>query len=234
MDLIPPFAKWIGRLMKTRGRYAKGWPVGAVVHFTAGADGAESTIRYGASQGYAFWCIQRDGTLVCAHPANEWGYHAGESAWKRFAKKLIGGVSDDLIGIEINAAGQLKKQSDGNFKTWWGATIPSDQVRYSDGKANQQKGYYEVFTPAQEKTLVETLLWLKQKAPRVFDFDFVLGHDEVSGPLGIGYFRKNDPGAALSMTMPEFRSFLAAKYAQQIEQKQGIAPHDSQPLAPLA
>jgi N-acetyl-anhydromuramyl-L-alanine amidase AmpD len=194
--------------MKTRGKYAKGYPVGAVVHFTAGRDGAAKTIDGGIKDGYAYLCIQKDGTIVQAHPISEWGYHAGESAWKHLAKKLVGAVSDDLIGIEINCAGRVEPQANGTYKTWFGTYLTADQVRYTPGKANQLKGYYEKYTPAQEKTLAEVLLWLKSQAPAIFDFDFVLGHDEVAGPAGIGRWRKNDPGAALSMTMPEFRDHL--------------------------
>lgn len=212
MSIYPPFGKWLGFLMKTRGVYPRGFPVGAVVHYTAGAGKAPDVIHGGVKQGYAYWCIQRDGQLYCAHPVNRWGYHAGESAWKKMLKKLIGGVSDDLIGIEIIAAGTVKPTSDGKFKTYWGATLPAEDVRYTEGKDNQAKGYYHKYTPEQEKTLVETLMWLKTQQPDIFDFDFVLGHDEVSGPMGIGYFRKTDPGAALSMTMPKFREFLKAEW----------------------
>lgn len=207
LDWYPKAIKHSKR-MKTKGKYAKGYPVGAVVHFTAGRDGAAKTIDGGIKNGYAYVCIQKDGTMVQAHPVSEWGYHAGESAWKHLAKKLSGAVSDDLIGIEINAAGRCEALGNGKFKTWFGEILTQDQVRWTPGKDNQLKGWYEKFTPAQEKTLIEFLLWLKGQAPDVFDFDFVLGHDEVAGPAGIGRWRKNDPGAALSMTMPELRAYL--------------------------
>ena len=194
--------------MKTRGQYAKGWPLGAIVHFTSGRDGAENTIKDGIKNGYAYWCIQKDGRLFCAHHANEWGYHAGESKWKT----LLGAVSDDLIGIEINNGSKLTKTKDGRYKTWFGTYIPEENVRYTEGKDNQEKGYYEKYTPAQEETLIKTLMWLKAQNPSVFSFDNCLGHDEVAGPMGLGYWRKNDPGAALSVTMPEFRKLLEEKY----------------------
>lgn len=200
--------------MKTRGKYARGYPLGAVVHFTAGRDGAAKTIDGGIKNGFAYVCIQKDGKMVQAHPISRWGYHAGESAWNKFAKKLVGSVSDDLIGIEINNAGRVTPQANGTFKTWFGTYLKVDQVRYTPGKANQLKGWYERYTPEQEETLIEFLLWLKSQAPDIFDFDFVLGHDEVSGPAGIGRWRKNDPGAALSMTMPELRELLKRRWAE--------------------
>lgn len=213
MSLYPSFAHVMKERMRLRGSYAKGWPVGAIVHFTAGRDGAENTIQGGIKDGYTYWCIQRDGKLFCAHPANQWGYHAGESSWRRAAKKLIGSVSDDLIGIELNAAGRCTKLSSGKFKTWYGEILAPSEVRYTPGVDNQQEGWYHKYTEAQELTLTETLLWLKEQRPDVFDFDFVLGHDCVAGPWGLGYWRKNDPGAALSMTIPKYQEFLKAKYA---------------------
>lgn len=207
---IYPAAMQHSRKMRTRGKYANGYPLGAVVHFTAGRDGAGKTIDGGIKNGYTFLCIQKDGLVAQAHPISQWGYHAGESAWK----PLIGGVSDDLIGIEINAAGRVEKQENGTFKTWFGTYLSESDVRYTEGKENQLKGYYEKYTAAQEKSLIEVLLWLKHQAPDIFRFDYVLGHDEVAGPLGIGRWRKNDPGAALSMTMNEFRALLKKKYAE--------------------
>lgn len=210
--LYPPFANVMKEKMRTHGKYAgKGTPIGAIVHFTAGHDGAENTIRDGIKNGYAYYCIQRDGKLFCAHPYNEWGYHAGESKWKN----IIGGVSDDLIGIEMNAGGQLTKQKDGTYKSWFGKTYQESEVRYCDGSSKDQcKGYYHKYTPEQEATLIKTILWLKARNPDVFSFDNVLGHCEVSGILGLGYWRKNDPSSALSMTMPEFRELLKKRYEE--------------------
>lgn len=208
---IPPFAKNLGSIMKTRGTYKRGWPLGAVVHFTAGHDGAEKTIRGGVKDGYTYWCIQKDGLLACAHSAEKWGWHAGKSAWA----KLVGAVSDDLIGIEINAAGKLKGKP-GAWMSWFKTHIPDENTRTAvKNTDNICKGTYEKYTKAQEKTLVETLFWLKDNSPPgVFSFDNVLGHDEISGPKGIGFWRKNDPGAALSMTMTEFRAYLKREYAK--------------------
>jgi N-acetyl-anhydromuramyl-L-alanine amidase AmpD len=113
-----------------------------------------------------------------------------------------------LIGIEINCAGTLTKEKNGLYKTWFKTYVPEENVRYTPGKDNQAKGYYEKFTKAQEDSLTELLLWLKAQAPDIFSFDLVLGHDCVSGPLGIGYWRKTDPGASLSMTIPEYQKYL--------------------------
>lgn len=209
----PPFATVLKQKMKSRGKYAEGYPKGAIVHFTAGRDGAEKTINGGIGNGYTFWCIQRDGRLFCAHDVDQWGYHAGESRWDKVKRPLLGSVSDDLIGIEINAAGKVEKTASGRFVTWFKTFLTIDEVRFTPGKDNQQRGFYEKYTPEQEHTLIETLMWLKDQNPQVFDFDYVLGHDEVAPK------RKNDPGAALSMTMPEFRNYLKLEYAKRKTQK---------------
>jgi len=202
------------RAMKTRGTYSGGYPKGAVVHFTSGRyEGglakAKDSIDGGIENGFAFLCIGNDGSIVQAHPLDKWGYHAGESAWKG----LAGTVSDDLVGIEMNNAGKVDKISDNKFKTWFGTYLTSDEVRYVTEKDyGCPTGYYHKYTPAQEETLIEFLVWLKKNDKTGnFKIDFILGHHEVAGKLGIGYFRKNDPGGSLSMSMDELRRTVKKK-----------------------
>lgn len=211
-----PFAKQCSFKLKTKGAYPNGIQ-GAIVHWTAGHDGAENVLKYAITQGYTFLCIQKDGKVAQAHDLDQWGYHAGESWWK----VLGSSVSSKTLGIEINNAGKLTPTSDGRYKSWFNTYYTKDQVRYSSGEANICAGYYEKFTPAQEKTLVEVLFFMKDQYPE-FSFDYVLGHDEIAGPTGLGKavskwagkWRKTDPGASLSMTMPKFREYLKAEYAK--------------------
>ena len=109
-----PFAIDYHKKMRERGPYAGGQgPRGAVVHFTAGRyengfKDAYRAIDGGIENGYTYLCIAHTGELVQAHDIMKWGYHAGESAWRlpisRAKWKIIGSVSDDLIGIEMNCA----------------------------------------------------------------------------------------------------------------------------------
>lgn len=184
--------------MKTRGEYAKGYPLGAVVHHSAGRRNPLGTLRTGLKSGYLFFVIGPNGTVYQNFPLNRWGYHAGRSFWS----KLVDGVSDDLVGIEVCAAGKLEKKKDGTFETWFGETLDPSEVRFSERRDNIEKGHYQKFTPEQESSLIELILWLKKNAPEIFSLDLVVGHDEVSPG------RKNDPGASLSMTMAEFRKHL--------------------------
>lgn len=211
-----------------KGEYPKGYPYGAIVHFTAGqySKGVENAINTISDSKYFFCCLGTDGKFVQVNPLNQWGYHAGESAWTIAGEKR-NGVSNYLVGIEINNPGRLNLY-DGKYFTWWNwddkknkpkepitPIDPSEasQVRVIDNNTdNILAGAYLPYTIAQEETLIEFLLWAKANNPTVFDFDYVLGHDEVAGPKGIGYWRKNDPGGALSMTMTKFRQLLKDEY----------------------
>ena len=232
-----PKALLMGEHMPVKGTYAKKYPLGAVVHFTAGrwankkreassyVDKAKDTIFGGIKNGYTFLCIAYEGTLIQAHAISKWGWHAGESAWSG----LIGTVSDDLIGIEMNCAGMLKKV-DGKFYPWWAfhektgklispdEEIPESQVRYvREQEYGCPTGYYHKYSPEQEKSLIEFLVWLAINDPYgVFKVERILGHHEVSGKRGIGKWRKNDPGGSLSMTMDQLRATVLKEVAKAV------------------
>jgi len=190
----------------------KGGPRGAVIHFTAGQS-AFSALDTGKKNGHYFMSIERNGQwhIPTGFSIDSWGYHCGESKWPDHE---LGGFLDcnrELMGIELVAGGRLTLKN-GHWETWFEKRIPIDQTRYVETTANIKGGTYHIFTPEQEKSLIDLLMFLKNNNPDRFNFDFVLGHDEVSGPQGLGYWRKTDPGAALSMTMPEFRKLLKKKY----------------------
>lgn len=230
-ELFYPKAIRYPNNMRTKGTYKNHYPVGAVVHFTSGRsrkspEGGKrnqpSHLKQGAQMvnttidegNYAYFVIDRDGNVHQAFSLDRWGQHAGESAWAG----LSGTVSDELVGIEIECAGQVEPNGDGNYRAWFTVTskgdalFTPDEVRVSVDNDNIQKGAYHKYSEAQEKALVELLLWLKANNESVFQFKFVAGHDEVAGKKGIGYNRKNDPGGSLSMTMTEFRSLLETEY----------------------
>lgn len=207
METLVPFAKQYEKQMKRAWAFSKGHPQGLIVHFNAGRDGT-GTLDYGIKQGYNYFILLRDGTLYQACPLSHGGHHAGTSAWEG----LGSGVSSKCIGVEISSAGRLTKTTDGKFMTWFNTEVPASEVRYVDKKPLQQAGYYQIYTKAQEETLIKLCLWLKHNAPEIFNLDYVLGHDEVATPNG----RKNDPGGALSMSMPEFRKLLKDKWNSEV------------------
>lgn len=196
LPTIIPFARQFPCGMKTQGRYAGGFPKGAIVHFTAGADDAEGTQRYCAQKGYTLLMIANDGTILQSHPLDSWGYHCGN----KFA--------ETHIGIEIVNAGKLEKQPNGKFKTWFGELLDESQVRYFPKTNGQVEGYYEKYTDEQIASLVKLLKFLATASNGYFQFSEVIGHDEscfICGDFG----RKNDPGGALPWSMDEFRNKLA-------------------------
>lgn len=204
-----PLAKVITPEMPTKGRYADGYPRGAIVHFTAGHDrdddDAAATISYGRAQGHAYFCIGPSGRVLQAHPLDRWGHHAGESAWPGLGSS----VSSKLVGIEICSAGLL----DAGGRSWFGKTYAKEDIReVKEAQWGCPTGRYRKYTEAQEAALVHLLLWLKRNNEAVFSLNYVLGHHEVSGKKGIGRWRKNDPGGALSMTMDQLRAKLIAAH----------------------
>lgn len=209
--------------MVVRGRYPSDFPRGAVIHFTAGGPHAENTVAGGIKNKYCFFTIGADGEVYQNFELHSWGYHAGES----FHSKLGSRVSQFLVGIEICNAGQLRQIDENRFRPWFNdpeyyrkhrepvpAGLPNlardldrEQVRYVEREQNYAPGWYHRYTSEQEAALEKLLLWLKAQKPDVFNFDLVLGHDEVSPG------RKNDPGGSLSMTMPAFRARLVASHS---------------------
>lgn len=190
--------------MKSQGEYRKKYPEGLIVHFTAGHCETEqdmiNSMNWGRSQNLSFMGIGPTGRIYQATPLDRWGSHAGSSSWPTLGSS----VSQYLVGVEIASAGKV----DSSGKSWFGKTYAADRLRTVKKEANRQAGTYVKYTTEQEEALISLCLWLKANNPQVFDFDLVLGHDEVSPS------RKDDPGGSLSMTMPELRAELKRRWAQ--------------------
>lgn len=193
-----PFARRIDIGMKNRGFYRNKHPEGMIVHFTAGRGNVDDMLKYCAQQGYTLIGIGKDGEIVQPIPLSVWGYHCGTSD------------AENKIGVEIVNAGRLNKKADGTFWSWFGTQIPAENVRYVEypETSEQISGYYEKYTEAQEKALIKLCLWLVENGNGVFKIENIIGHDEActrAGKKG----NKNDPSGALSMSMPQFRSYLS-------------------------
>jgi len=225
-----PWAKIKKDGLKPSGKYPKGYPEGLVVHFTAGnyraKDNATGILEYGNSMGFGYMALDTDGSLHQWQSLADWDSHAGVSAWVIDGTK-VDGVSSRFVGVEICNPGRLEFH-EGNYYAWFDITKdksnkvisarnpikPKDCRIFRENKDNILAGIYLPYTKEQEAELIRLCLWLKQNNPSVFSFNNVVGHDEVAGPKGIGYWRKNDPGGALSMTMSEFRKKLIDLYGE--------------------
>lgn len=210
----PAHELWFPRADRTvamhmRGNYAKGYPVGAVVHFTAGRRergdiDAEQTMKNGRDNRYLYFCISSTGKVYQPAALNKWGSHCGESSHVDLGRSL----SNQLTGIEVCAAGRLKKTSLG-YEPWWNDEYPAGspkrtyyqehEVRFTDRFEHAQEGHYLRYTPQQEKSLLDLLVWLHRTKPDVFKIKYIVGHDEISPG------RKNDPGGAMSWYMNGLR-----------------------------
>jgi hypothetical protein len=184
--------------MRSAGVYEHGYPVGAVIHFTAGRDENEQaaidSLSWGAGQGYAFFVIGPSGQVYQSLPLNQWNSHCGQSYWPGLGTKL----SNKLVGIEIANAGLL----DNNNKAWFGKVYSPDQVRTVTKAEYGVSGKFKKYTQAQEIALFELLKWLHDNNPEVFKYDYVIGHHECSPD------RKTDPGGSLSINMKTLRAAL--------------------------
>lgn len=190
--------------MKTQGEYRKGYPEGAIIHWTAGHWDADLAAQTNNAAPYCYFMIDRKGEVSQAFPLNRWGSHAGQSEWKGLGKS----VSQYLVGIEVMCAGSLKKVGE-RYVPWFGRAVPKDEVVFSKKDGNINEGFYQRYTPEQFDSLTHLILWLKANNPDVFKLSQVIGHDDCSPG------RKVDPGASLVhsvtneiMTTAEYRAYL--------------------------
>jgi hypothetical protein len=212
-ELYYPLALRQGlKSMKTQGEYRKGYPEGAIIHWTAGHWDADLTAQTNNAAPYCYFMIDRKGEVSQAFPLNRWGSHAGASEWKGLGKS----VSQYLVGIEVMCAGKVEKKGE-RYVPWFGRAVPKDEIVFSKKDGNITEGFYQRYTPEQFDSLTHLLLWLKGNNPDVFKIENVIGHDECATPLG----RKTDPGASLVdsvtgeiYTVAEYRTLLQMKYSE--------------------
>lgn len=194
----PKFVIVKGVKFKDRGDYRtpSGNFKGLTVHYTCSGNSessAKGVVGYLASQGFGCMTMDKDGTIYI--PENfdvfkTWGYHSGVSSWKG-----ISSVSDRFAGMEICCWGKGSQVG------------PYREVTTKEGYI--VAGKYQQYTPEQEASLINFILWAKSKN-KEFDLDYIAGHDELrkdAGKLG----DKQDPGGSLSMTMPALRNLVKAK-----------------------
>lgn len=194
---IPKIVVVPGVRFKTHGHYktSSGKAKGLVVHYTVSgsfASSAKAVLAYLAKKGLG--CMVMDNQGVIYIPENfdlmkDVAYHAGSSSWKGKS-----GISAYCMGMEICNWGKLDNETKNYAK----------EIRSHNGKDNIIKGDYEPYTDVQEASLVNFIMWLADNNPE-FSLDWLVGHDEICNPKG----RKTDPGASLSMTMPEFRKHIS-------------------------
>ncbi len=187
-----------------RGQYRDGYPRGLVLHWTAGhRNGLQRGNELMRNTGMLYLIGDKDGNLAQSDSLKWHGYHAGKSSHE-FAN---GYVSDEFVGLELQAAGSLNKRGS-DFYSWWGQQIPRNEVAYAESRDNIRAGFYHLYTREQMLLTRKLCCWLHLNNPEIFSIDRVVGHDEVSPG------RKVDPGGSCNwdgqteMSMPELRKVL--------------------------
>jgi hypothetical protein len=196
-----PFSKQTKTVMPTKSVQN---PKYLLLHWTCGdpESTGEDTISWGASQGYTFAALDREGQLWQSVPTNSGGYHSGSGIVDSF----------ECYGIETICAGKVEKIN-GLYVPWFAKNSdgsvnkarcinPSEIIYDGDDTTDDQsfEGYYQSFTPAQMKTLYKTALYFHE----VYNIPWenVVDHATMARPYG----RKTDVGVSIGIGgMPAFR-----------------------------
>ena len=184
---IPKIEVVPGVRYKSPGKFRtkSGKNKGVVVHYTVSGrspKNAQGVVGYLAKEGLGCMVMDENGTIHIPQGFDideTVAYHAGKSEWK-------GSTSISMLCAGMEICG-------------WGKDSKVGPYRSSESKANIKKGKYQTYTEAQEKALINYCLWQLDVNPE-FSIDWIVGHDEIAPS------RKSDPGASLSMTMPELRA----------------------------
>lgn len=201
-----------------RGRYKNKYPRGLVLHWTAGhRNGLKEGNELMRNTGMLYLLGDAKGDIAQSDSLQWHGYHAGKSSHK-FAS---GYVSDEFVGLELQASGLLKKKG-GKFMPWFDYPVPKEEVVYSKTRENIYGGYYHMYTREQMLAARKLVCWLYLNNPDVFSIDRVVGHDEVSPG------RKVDPGASPTedgkvLAMSEFRRLCWNDVDKIVEKRKSAA-----------
>ena len=170
----------------TSGNFEDGLPDTLVIHFTAGSSLASSVkvMTDPASKVSAHFAIGREGDVVQMLPTNKIAWHAGES---HFLDRTD--LNRYSIGIELDNAGQLTRNSSGGFRTWFGKPCSENEVVFAVHRNQTAKTYWHKYTDAQ---IARTYAVCKAICQR-YHIKHIVGHEEIA-PV-----RKVDPGPAFPL-----------------------------------
>ena len=157
-----------------------------VIHYTAGRnlEGAVSWLTNPQSKASAHIVIGRDGKVAQLVPFDTIAWHAGLSQWEGRVD-----LNKYSIGIELDNAGKLKRNSNNKWWAWFGRTYPNKDVIEAVHKHDDDSFGWHTFTPVQIEVATEVAALLMDSYP----FKDIVGHDDISPR------RKWDPGPAFPM-----------------------------------
>ena len=189
----------------TSGEFLQGQPDTLVIHFTGGSS-ASSSVDYmlnPESKVSAHLVIGRNGELTQLLPFNAIAWHAGQSSFA--GREQFNNYS---IGIELDNAGPLDKDANGEFVSWFGKRYHPDDVfienshssskgRSDDENNNEQQessgAHSSMFWHRYSEVQLQRTFDLCRLLCNTYHINYVLGHEEISPG------RKFDPGPAFPL-----------------------------------
>lgn len=157
--------------LATNQYYQNKYPKNQIyIHHTAGNADAEATFgSWGRNEAHIATCVAisgksdkprvTDGQIIQGFSSKHWAYHLGikQAIFKR-AGVPYKSLDKYSIGIEICNFGYLKKDDDGNFRTYVDSIIPKEEVVTLD---KPYKGYkhWHAYTDAQIESVRKLLLY---------------------------------------------------------------------------
>ncbi|NDV90277.1 SH3 domain-containing protein [Alteromonas sp. 345S023] len=170
----------------TSGAFPSGLPDTIVIHFTAGSSLSSSVnvMTNADNKVSAHMAIGRSGEMVQMLPFNKIAWHAGKSFWKGRT-----GLNKYAIGIELDNAGQLTANDEGEYMSWFGGVYKSKNVFKGVHRNQPSPSYWHRYTEAQ---IMRTFA-LCQLLCQHYNIHTIVGHEEIAPE------RKVDPGPAFPL-----------------------------------
>ena len=166
------------------GSPKNGWE-GIVIHFTAGASASSSAswLANPTSKASAHFVVGKEGEVYQVVETSNRAWHAGSSVWLDRS-----GANNYTIGIEVDNPGPLTKDSNGNFKTVYGAAYSGETTMDATGAR-----HYAAYTNKQLEAVRDLCFKLCNELR--IDPLMIVGHEHVAPR------RKVDPGPAFDWTL---------------------------------
>jgi len=199
----------------TSGEFQQELPDTLVIHFTGGSS-ASSSVDYMLnpdSKVSAHLVIGRNGDVTQLLPFNAIAWHAGQSSFA--GRKQFNNYA---IGIELDNAGQLDRDENGEYVSWFGGRYHPDDVVIDNANSNSKpnsnarhvanhnsfQGNSSAFSPSfwhrYSEVQLKRTFDLCRLLCHTYHINYVLGHEEISPG------RKFDPGPAFPLR--KLRAFL--------------------------
>ncbi|WJG08878.1 N-acetylmuramoyl-L-alanine amidase [Aliiglaciecola sp. LCG003] len=157
-----------------------------VIHFTAGSS-FQSSIDHLCSESAkasAHLVIGREGQVTQLVPFDTIAWHAGDSQWRGRS-----GLNQYSIGIELDNAGELKRNQAGQYTSWFNRHYEASEVYKGIHRNQSSPSFWHEYTELQIEKTFEICNLLHE----VYAIGEIVGHEEIAPG------RKTDPGPAFPL-----------------------------------